>query len=308
MRLTEKFATRVFDLLDTLVERILPHRLTHLVPCLLLLPALLLVLLLTCGLVLIVGQSLHAFDPDTQMLKTVFTASNYLALWKLARFRLLIGRTAAAGTITALCCVLIALPYAYVVVRTRSAGLKKLLILVAMIPFLLGAVVRGYAWLLILGREGVFNRLLEIFGVEPLPLIYNMTAVMIGLVQLYLPFAILLIIPSLTAIKEELEEAGQSLGGRWPRVARTVILPLALPGIAGAFVTILTLSFSEMVIPLMLGGGRTDFVANAIYSSYVNSGDTGMGAALSTVTAASATLVAAFFFATRRWVARRVPA
>lgn len=305
MHLTENLAAWIFDVLDGIVERVVPPRLGRFVPFLLLLPALLLVLLLASGLLLIVGQSLHAFDPDTQQLNTPFTLGNYLALWKMTRFRLLIGRTAAAGTVTALCCVLIALPYAYIVVRTRSARLKRLLILIAMVPFLLGAVVRGYAWLLILGREGVFNRALGLFGIAPLPLIYNFTAVIIGLVQLYLPFAILLMIPSLTIVSEQLEEAGQSLGGSWLRVARTVILPLALPGIVGAFVTILTLSFSEMVIPLMLGGGRTDFIANAIYSSYINAGDIGMGAALSTATAVSATLVAAIFFTIRHLLGRR---
>jgi len=296
---------RLYDALDGAADRLLPARAPTLGPVLMLAPALALTGLLAWGFLLIAGQSLHVMDPNTFLLRPEYSLGNYRTLLGRAQYGEVILRTLGSGVLVALIAIALAFPYAYALVRTRSERAKRLLLICAFLPFLLGAVIRGYAWLLILGRAGLVNEALGALGLPQLSLIYNYTGVMIGLVQLNIPLAVMLLAPALTAISAEVEEAGQSLGAHWLRVLRTIVLPMAVPGLANAFVVIFTLTFSEMVIPSMLGGGREDFIANAIFHAYVEAADTGTGAALCVVTTLSVVLTVAGFALLRRLGRRR---
>jgi putative spermidine/putrescine transport system permease protein len=189
-------------------------------------------------------------------------------------------------------------------VRTHSAFAKKALLCCVFFPFLLGTIVRGFAWLILLGRDGVVNQFLGLFGLN-LPLVYNMTGVVIGLVQYYLPLAIMLIATALTAIDEVVDEAAQSLGATWIRTFRTVILPMAAPGLVNAFVLVMTLVFSDVAVPGILGGGRADFITNAIYHAYMETGDRGVGAALCVITTSMATGMVVLFFVAQGMISNR---
>lgn len=288
---------RLLDMLDNGVERLLPASTTAVVPALMLAPSFLLVGLLGYGFCLVMGQSLHAMDSETFTLLPEYTLTNYQTIFSRAEYGQLVLRTTETGLLVGGISVVLAFPYAYALVRTSSPRIKKVLLVCVFLPFLLGSVIRGFAWLLILGRDGLINTGLAHLGIAPVSLIYNYTGVLIGLVQLNIPLAVMIVAPALTAINEQIEEAGQSLGAHWLRVMRTVVLPLAVPGLASAFVIIFTLTFSEMVIPSMLGGGRSDLIANSIYNSYVTAADTGTGAALCVMTtfAVVLTVVVCYF-------------
>ena len=104
-------------------------------------------------------------------------------------------------------------------VRTPSSALRKLLLIALFLPFFIGQVVRAYGWLIILGNEGLLNQLFGLVGLGPFRMIYNYPAVLFGLVQYMLPFAVLMLAPALTAIPEEIERAAESLGAnRGPHV------------------------------------------------------------------------------------------
>jgi putative spermidine/putrescine transport system permease protein len=296
---------RFMDLINRAIDQIQSPRLTALVPFLLLLPALLLIAILLVGIVVVTDQSFHVLDRATFLLAKAYSLQNYAVLLSRSHYRELFQRTAGAAFLIAAICLVLGFFYAYFMVRVHSPLAKKLLLCCVFLPFLLGGVVRGYAWLVVLGREGLINDVLGWFGIAPVPLIYNMTGVLIGLAQVYLPIAVMMIAPAITAINEEIDEAAESLGAHWVRTLWTVILPMAMPGLLAAFVVVLTVTFSDMAIPTILGAGRADFITNAIFTSYMETGDRGIGAALCVATTFAATGTIALLFLLRTLVTRR---
>jgi putative spermidine/putrescine transport system permease protein len=188
------------------------------------------------------------------------------------------------------------MPYAWLMVRTPSARLRKLLLIGLFLPFFLGQVIRAYGWLIVLGKQGLLNATLAALGLPEVALIYTYPGVLIGLVQYMLPFAVLLLAPAFTAIPEELELASMSLGGRaWPTF-RHIVLPLARPGWIAAGVVVFTLTMTDFAMPEIMGGGANDFIANAIYDGFFQISDAGLGSALGVVLTLLGTLVVAVVF------------
>lgn len=291
---------RAFDLVNAAAERLLPARLAPAVPLVLLLPALLLVTLLTVGLLLVAEQSFHSVDPATFLLHRDYTWRNYRVLLARPQYLEFGGRALLAAVVVAGLCLLLGFPYAFLLVRTRSAALRKALICCIFVPFLIGPVVRAFAWIVVLGRTGLVNAALRALGLAPVELVYNLTGVLIGLTQLLLPITILILVPAITAIRREVEDAAASLGAHWLRVAWTVTLPLAAPGLGNGFVIVWTLAFSDMAIPAILGGGRADFITNIIQRTYVEAGDRGVGGALCVATTlVTLAIIGALFLARR---------
>jgi len=153
-------------------------------------------------------------------------------------------------------------------------------------------VVRAYGWLIILGKEGLLNTFFGTFGIGPFRMIYNYPSVLFGLVQYLLPFAVLLIAPAITAIDEEVELASESLGAHWLRTFRHVTLPLAKPGLVAAGLVVFTLALTDYAMPVILGGGTNDFIANAVYDAFFRISDSGLGSAVAIVLVLIATLLA----------------
>ena len=275
---------RLLDAVNALVDRCTTRRTETASPLLMLLPAILLIGLLLVGLLLILDQSLHLLDPDTLLPKAGYTLANFATVATRSHYRELVGRTATAAVTVASLSVCLAFPYAYVMVRAHSVIARKLLLCCVFLPFLLGGVVRGYAWLVVLGHDGLINNLLKALGMPAMPLIYNMFGVLIGLTQVYLPVAVMMIAPAMTGVHREVEDAARSLGAHWTRVLVTVFIPMVASALIRAFVVVLTLVFSDMTIPAILGGGRADFITNAIFESYLETGDRGLGGALCIVT------------------------
>ncbi|WP_062226875.1 ABC transporter permease [Aureimonas frigidaquae] len=271
---------RLMDGLEAVAGRVWPARLAPGLPYLMLLPALLLVGVLVLGLVQIGDTSLRTLDTSTFLMSETLTLDNYRRALSEPFFATVAGRSLLGALIVTVATLILALPYAYVMVRTPSAGLRKLLLVALFLPFFIGQVVRAYGWLIILGNQGMVNEALGLVGVAPIRLLYNYPAVLFGLVQYMLPFAVLMLAPALTAIPAEMELAAGSLGADWVRTFRHVVLPLSRPGLVGAGLVVGTLSLTEFAIPAILGGGTQDFVANAIYDQFFRTSDQGMGATL----------------------------
>lgn len=176
--------------------------------------------------------------------------------------------------------ILLGFPYAYVMVRTPSPGFRKFLLFSLFLPFFLGQVVRAYAWIIMLGGQGLINSSLTALGFDKLRLLFTPAAVIVGSTQFMLPFAVLLMAPAITTIAEETEMAAESLGANWLRTLWHVTIPLAMPGIVSATVLVFTLVITDFAMPAILGGGRFDFMANAIYDVVFSVSDIYLGAAL----------------------------
>jgi putative spermidine/putrescine transport system permease protein len=279
------------DALEAAAAVVWPARFAAAVPYLMLAPAVLLVGLLVIGLAYIGDTSLRTLDTSTFLLSDDYTLANYRRALSESLFRTVAARSLQASLIVTAVTLLLAFPYAYLMVRTPSAALRKLLLIALFLPFFIGQVVRAYGWLIILGNQGMVNDALSLVGVAPLRLLYNYPSVLFGLIQYMLPFAVLMLAPALTAIPEELEAAAHSLGANWLRAFWHVVLPLARPGLVGAGLVVLTLTLTDFAMPAILGGGSQDFVANAIYDQFFRTSDQGLGATLALLLVAAGSLL-----------------
>jgi putative spermidine/putrescine transport system permease protein len=274
---------RLLDAAEAAVGLIRPKRPELVVPALFLAPAILLVAVLVWGLVDMASDSLHMLDTATFLPAEAMSLGNYAQLIDRPIYATVIWRSLLAGVIVTVATLLLAFPYAYVMVRTPSPVIRRVLLISLFLPFFIGQVVRAYGWLIILGAKGIVNGAITGLGFEPLKLIYTYETILFGLVQYMLPFAVLLIAPAITAIGEEVEMAASSLGANWWRGFATVVLPMARPGLIAAGVVVFTLTLTDFAIPNILGGGTNDFAANAIYDAFFRISDSGLGAALAIV-------------------------
>ena len=273
---------RVLDLAEA-VAALWPRRWSSLTGYILLIPALLLVFVLVIGLVYIFDYSLHELDISTYRLKSDFSLINYQTSFERSTYKAVISRSLSASVIVTVITTILAFPYAYLMVRATSSFTRKFLLISLFLPFFIGQVVRAYGWLIILGKEGLLNTFITSLGLPRVDLIYNYPAVLIGLVQYMLPFAVLLIAPAITAISEDFELASEGLGATWIQTFRHVVIPMARPGLIGSSVVVFTLTLTDFAMPEILGGGTTDFIASSIYDSFFQISNPGLGAALSMI-------------------------
>jgi putative spermidine/putrescine transport system permease protein len=161
-------------------------------------------------------------------------------------------------------CVLVAYPMAYAMLRAKGAW--KLAILgVVLLPFWTSAVVRNFAWVVILQDRGVLNYLLALVGIAPISILGTSTAVTIGMAQVLLPFAVLPIYTAMQKIDPNMVRAALMLGAR-PMVAfTTVFLPLSLTGVFAGALLVFVLSLGFYVTPAMLGSARETMLPQLIF-------------------------------------------
>lgn len=287
---------RLMDAVERLADLVWPRRLSPWTGWLFILPALLLVGLLVLGLVQIADNSLRTLDTSTFLMSEEMSLDNYTKALSTPAYLTVASRSLSAAVMTTLLTLFFAFPYAYALVRVRKSWIRKALLITLFLPFFIGQVVRAYGWLIILGNSGMVNEALSLVGVAPMRLLFNYWAVIFGLVQYMLPFAVLLLVPALTAIPEETETAAGSLGASWPRILWHVLLPMAKPGLIGAGLVVFTLTLTDFAVPAMLGGGSQDFIANAIYDQFFRTADQGLGAALTLLLVAAGSVLVGLVF------------
>lgn len=271
---------RVMDGAERALEVLWPRSWGRYTGWILILPALLLVGILVLGLIEIAQASLHTLDRSTFRASEEYTLENYRTVFASATYGGVIWRSVQGAALTVVFTLILAFPFAYVLVRAQKAWVRKTLLITLFLPFFIGQVVRAYGILIVLGTSGAVNKGLGLFGVDPIRLLFNFPAVVFGEVQYMLPFAVLMLAPALTAIPAEMETAASSLGANWLRSLWHVILPMAKPGLVGAGLVVGTLTLTDFAIPAMLGGGSQDFIANAIYDQFFRTSDQGLGSAL----------------------------
>lgn len=188
------------------------------------------------------------------------------------------ARVAGLATLIALA---IAYPAAYAITLAPKRRQGALLFF-AVLPFWSNYLIRTYAWIVLLNREGLLNGALEGLGYrgEPLSMLYTEGAVIAGLVYNYLPFVILAIYASLSRLPAELREASRDLGAGAVTTFLRVTLPLTLPGVMAGAVFVFVLSIGNFVTPALLGGGRFQMVGNLVYDQFLSANDWPFGAAL----------------------------
>lgn len=161
---------------------------------------------------------------------------------------------------------LLGYPTAYIMVRSKP-GTRRFLTAALLIQFFSSYVMRMYAVMLVLGNNGIINRVLSWGSLTdgPLKLMYNEFGVGVGLTLGALPFMVFTIASVLEGVDTNLESAAQSLGATELRTFMEVTLPLSLPGIAAGIIIVFLYNMSAFVTPALLGAGRFDMISNFIY-------------------------------------------
>jgi spermidine/putrescine transport system permease protein len=160
---------------------------------------------------------------------------------------------------------------------------QPILLFFAILPFWSNYLIRTYAWIVLLNREGLITQGLRLLGYEgePPSMLYTEGAVIVGLVYNYLPFVILACYAPLSRLNPELAEASSDLGASAFTTFRRVILPMTVPGIAAGAVFVFVLSIGNFITPALLGGGRFQMIGNLVYAQFLTANDWPFGAALS---------------------------
>jgi spermidine/putrescine transport system permease protein len=202
-----------------------------------------------------------------------------------------------AAVSTALCLVL-GFPLALFI--ARSGERKNLYLSLVILPFWTSFLIRTYAWMFLLRDTGLINTILHSAGLigEPLPMLYNNGAVILGLVYGFLPFAVLPLYATLERLDPSLLEAAADLGARPLDTLFRVTIPLCAPGIRAAAILTFVPCLGTYLTSDLLGGSKTILIGNVIQNQFTASRDWPFGAALSLALMIAA--VALLFAARRR--------
>ncbi|KPL55164.1 hypothetical protein ABB55_25455 [Prosthecomicrobium hirschii] len=216
---------------------------------------------------------------DSFTLQPLWAALNDTLVWRLT------WRSFYVAVISTVMTLLLAYPVAYLYSQTK--GIWRTLMLVAVIsPLLTSALVRAYAWLVILGgRRGIVNHTLIQLGVidEPLRILNTDYAVIIGMTQIHLPFMILPLLAVLAERDRRLEEASFNLGASRAETFFKVVVPMSVPAIFAGLALVFAISYTNFIVPQLLGGGNYATLAVQVYEQTVVVLDWTRGAVLAAI-------------------------
>lgn len=196
--------------------------------------------------------------------------------------------------------ILLAFPLAYFIARAPAMRRNTLLFLV-LVPLWTNFVIRVYAWMIILRKEGVINAVLAwLFSIvhqpfQPLDMLYTQNAVLAGMVYEFLPFMILPIYTSLEKIDPSLYEAAADLGANAFRTFLRVTLPLAVPGMVAGTILVFIPVMGTFVVSDLLGGRQIILVGNLIQRQFLDARDPTFGSAASLILMVL-TLIVTYFY------------
>lgn len=238
----------------------------------------------------------------------VFGPENYLRAFDGLYLSIYLRSIGLALTTTLLCLVL-GFPVAQFIALQKSATRKSVLLFLVTLPFWTSFLVRTYAWIILLRTEGLINKILLDWGIiqGPLSLLYNNSAILIGLVYGELPFMILPLYTVLERLERGLMEASADLGcGAW-RTFWRVLLPLSRSGIVAGVILVFIPSVGAFLTPDLLGGAKSMMAGNLIQSQFAVVRDQPFGSAVACLlTGIVLVLLAASYKATKRSVEVRV--
>lgn len=211
---------------------------------------------------------------------------------------LVLVETMKIAAVVTLISLLLGYPLSYWLATTtpfwRNIGFALLLL-----PFWISVLVRTYAWMILLGRNGVFNRQLMALGVidAPLPLLHNTTGVVIGMVHVLLPYMVFPLYAVMRRVDPALLSAAEGLGAPGWQVMRRIYLPLTMPGVLSGATLVFVISLGFFITPALLGGGRVLMIGVLIERQVRQYLDWGLAAALAIIVLA---IALAIYAAARR--------
>ncbi|HEY4349473.1 MAG TPA: ABC transporter permease [Gaiellaceae bacterium] len=219
------------------------------------------------ALVVLFVSAFWSVDEFTGRLIHHWTTANFSTLWKGSAYRTIAIRTitvAAAVTVTD---ALIAFPFAYFMARVAGPRLRSVLFVLVLLPLWSSYLLRVYAWRVILDHDGLLNWSLQKVGLPAANIAYSNVAVWLVFSYIWLPFMIVPVYAALERIPHSTIEASRDLGAGGLRTLRSVILPLALPGVVAGSIFTFALTLGDYITPTLIGGASSDFIGNVVYQS-----------------------------------------
>jgi putative spermidine/putrescine transport system permease protein len=207
---------------------------------------------------------------------------NFAAIWRGQGYLQVLWNTVEISALVTPICVLLGFPIAHAM-ATGSPRLRRWLVFIVLLPFWTSLLVRTFATVILLQRNGPVNAVLIGLGLtsEPLPLLYNLTGVMAGALQVLLPFVIFPLHAAMSRIDPAFMQAALTLGARPARAFWRVYLPLTMPGLVTGATLVFISTLGYFVTPAMLGGPRQTMIAQMIQDQIAQFGNWGMAGALS---------------------------
>ncbi|HEV2158404.1 ABC transporter permease [Bradyrhizobium sp.] len=221
-----------------------------------------------------------------------FTLANYKRLLGTPYYLGVIWNSLRLGLLTTIIAFLISYPAAFALARARGP-LRSVLLATLFLPLAASVIVKAFAWTILLRSDGIVNETLMALGIveDPIRMIFTETALIVGAVNIFLPFMILPIYAIVAQLDPRYAEAASTLGASPVATFFRVILPLTLPGIIAGVALVFSLSVSAYVVPTLLIGEKYPTLATTIAKAYLLAREPGFGAAAGVVLLAIAIAV-----------------
>jgi putative spermidine/putrescine transport system permease protein len=203
-------------------------------------------------------------DAFTAQVIHSWTLDNFRTLWDDHTYWRITGRTIGLAVAVTVTDIVLAFPLAFFMARLASSRTRAALFVLVLLPLWSSYLVRIYAWRTILAKNGALNWALNGIGLPDANLAYTNTAMWIVFSYVWLPFMILPIYSALERIPDSFVEASQDLGAKGSRTLRSILLPLALPGIVAGSIFTFSLTLGDFITPALVGGAGSSFIGNIV--------------------------------------------
>ncbi len=221
-------------------------------------------------------------NPFTNALVHSWTLSNFQQIFT-GTYLTVIGRTVLMAVVVTVTDTILAVPFAYYMARVAAPRTRHLLFTAVLLPLWASYLARVYAWIVILQKGGTLSWALAKLGISGVNIGYTNIAMWLVFSYIWLPFMIVPVYGALERIPDSLLEASGDLGARGWRTLRSVVLPMALPGVVAGSIFTFSLTLGDFITPLLVGGANSNFIGNIIYSNLGTAGNLPFAAALAIV-------------------------
>lgn len=237
------------------------------------------VLLITFLLLPLISMVVPTFSSNGS-----FSFGQYITYFNDDYFIKILSRTLRVAVIASLICMILGVPTSYFISRS-SKKVRGALMVLAIFPTMTNAVVRSFAWMTILGKNGVINDLLLKLNLikQPLNILYTEQAMIIGTVYIFLPMMIISLVGVMENINPQLSEAAESLGASKIKAFFKVTFPLSVPGLIVGTVLVFTGALTAYTTPQLLGGNKNTVLVTLIYQKTMALGDWNGAAVVATI-------------------------
>ena len=234
------------------------------------------------SLVVMLVTAFWTVNPFTNTLVHSWTLSNFQQLFT-STYLTIIGRTVGMAALVTVTDAVLAFPFAYYMARVASHRGRQLLFTAVLLPLWASYIARVYAWIVILQKGGTLSWFFTKIGLGAVNIGYTNTAMWLVFSYIWLPFMIVPVYAALERIPDSLLEASGDLGAHNWRTRRSVLLPLALPGVVAGSIFTFSLTLGDYIMVDLVGGNKTDFLGSVIFRYQGIANDLPLAAAIALV-------------------------